>query len=153
MITFYYTRQSSFMPDPSVKISKVSFVGSLRIDAELLPEFPFVGMASINFLEIPDLDIDIICFEMLRSNMILIRDILKRFIKQLLMQITYPKMASIDLKYVLCPSCSDTTDHSFRSSADVGNLEYSKSLAHLASDLKYVFHHIVNRITKKNEGM
>ena len=39
----------SALPEASVSISGVALAGTLRIDAEVIPEYPFLGKSTVGF--------------------------------------------------------------------------------------------------------
>lgn len=96
----------SVLPEATVRLSEISLSGSVRIDAELTADYPFVGNASISFLRLPALDTAISSFGGVDLASIPgVYTWLNITMTWLLGQLTAPNSGTVDLRKTICPSC------------------------------------------------
>ena len=102
------TDAQSLLPEVTVSLSELSLAGTLQIDTELIPDYPFVGNATISFLLPPEFGISIYSLGGVElSSLPGIDQWLNGSISWLLSQYTLPRFASINLQLTICPSCGD----------------------------------------------
>ena len=102
------TDAQSLLPEVTVSLAELSLSGTLQLDTELIPDYPFVGNASISFLFPPEFGISIYSLGGVElSSLPGIDQWLNGSITWLLSQYTTPRVASINLQLTLCPTCGD----------------------------------------------
>ena len=113
IFTFRSDEIKSLLPEASITFSEVLLEGLFRIDAELTPTYPFLGNATMAFLNLPVLDVTIGVGQGFSNidvaNIPGVYNFLNNTFTWVLSQYTYPKSGSIDLRRTLCPSC-DTVE-------------------------------------------
>lgn len=114
---------NSMLPEATVTVSEVAIAAIMRFDAELLPDYPFIGNATITFLELPTLDIAISSFGGIDISSIPgVYSWIKITITWLLGQCTSPSFASMDLKEWLCPTCNEESSSDQKTSPKLINI-------------------------------
>ena len=109
VFTFRSDEIKSLLPEASITFSEVLLEGIFRLDAELTPAYPFLGNATVSFLEMPKLDVSIGVGRGFSNidvaNIPGVYNFLNSTLTWMLSQYTYPKSGALDMGSTLCPSC------------------------------------------------
>ena len=102
------TLEQSLLPEVTVTLSQFALRGVLRLDTELIPDYPFVGNATLAFLTLPSTEITLHSFGGVElSNLPGIDQWLNGSLSWLLTQYTLPQLCPLDLLHSICPSCGE----------------------------------------------
>ena len=89
-----------------MSLTEVMLTTQLRLDIQMTEDFPFLGNASISFLELPTLDFSISSFGGLElSSIPLAYYWVNATLSWMLGQYTYPLYTVVDLRHNICPLC------------------------------------------------
>jgi hypothetical protein len=101
----------SLLPEVSIIISEIFFVGTVRVSADIIPSYPFFGNATVGFLDTPVCDIVITLGPEFRnihlSSVPGVQQLVKSSLEWTMSQYLYPSYGIFDLGKLLCPSCDN----------------------------------------------
>lgn len=99
----------SLLPEVSVIISEIFFVGTVRVKADVTPSYPFFGNATVGFLGTPVCDVIITLGPEFRnihiSSIPGVHQLMKSSLEWMMSQYVYPKYGTLELGKILCPTC------------------------------------------------
>ena len=125
-----------------VKVKELAISSKVRINSELIPNYPFFGNATVSFLEIPNINIEITSFGGVDISAFPgVYSLVDITIKWLLRQYTFPSYRNINIQETFF--YNSTCEH------DNNNSKYSNNKYNIIS----IFHKIILVIFSNNDNI